>query len=117
MNKGNRLWYLALGFVAGCITLMGFSGVRSLMNFAVFGSPIVCQSSFPRGYYACIYSRSGMGDQGISFVINDKTIFQADDFPGGDLKPRIFWDGDARHVTFSLAGFDDKRFDAEVATR
>jgi hypothetical protein len=102
-----------LGFVLGVATTYVIWGAGTATKFLLMGDPVVCQDSFPRYHTACIYSRPGLGDQAITFEIDGESVYQAEDFPGGDLRERISWDKNARQVTFHVDGLTDRTFDAE----
>jgi hypothetical protein len=104
----------ALVFIAGILATSACFLLKDVAHFVFVGQPIACQASFPLGRYACIYSSPGLGEQGITFTIDDQVVFSANDFPGGELGERITWDKSARHVTFHINGLEDKSFDAET---
>ena len=106
----------ALFFLAGILATNTVFLFKDMTDFVFLGQPIACQSSFPLGRYACIYSSPGLGEQGITFTIDDQVVFSANDFPGGELGGRIIWDKAARYVTFHVDGLGDKTFDAETKT-
>ena len=102
-----------LFFIAGVVFALAFSGIKAAVNVLLTGDEISCASSFPRYHKACIYSRFGLGDQSLTLTIDGRTVYQAEDFPGGDLKEKILWDSGARKVTFHINGLGDRTFDAE----
>lgn len=105
---------IALWFGAGVISTNIYFLLKSCAIWFFVGSPIVCQSSFPRYHDACIYSRFGIGEQAITFEIDGKSVFFSSDLAGGDLKERIVWDQTGRFATFYIDGFTPKTYNADT---
>jgi hypothetical protein len=102
-----------LCFLAGVVLTLALFGIRTVLNFLLTGDEIACASSFPRYHKACVYSRFGLGDQALTLTIDGKAVYQAEDFPGGNLNEKITWDPGAQKVTFHINGLGDRIFNAE----
>jgi len=113
MSANNHAHRYLIGFGVGVIATLSFLGGMRFLEFFFDGDPVVCQDSFPRYHTACIYSRFGIGEQAITFKIDDVSVFSSADLPGGDLKERVTWDSSGRFVTFHVDGLGDQKYDAE----
>ena len=108
----NRRGYISC-FLAGVLITTGLMLGKNVLGFIFVGEPIVCRTSFPRYHNACVYSRFGFGEQGITLFIDNKSVFSVDDFIPGNLRENVTWDGDGGNVTFHIDGLGDMTYDAE----
>lgn len=108
---------LFLVFVAGVTLTNVVWAAHHVAEIFFLGTPVTCRDSFPRYHTACVYSRPGFGEQAVTFEIDGESVFHTEDFAGGNLKEDIFWDADARTVTFKVAGLGNRTFDADSKTQ
>jgi len=103
-----------LWFFVGVVATNGYAVMKDVFSFWFVGEEVACQDSFPRYHKACVVSLFGFGDQNVSLKIDDSTVYQVNDCPGGNLNERIQWDSTGRIVTFHVDALGNKSYDADL---